>query len=350
MTPIEKIKSELDIMAAAQRLGLDLDIRNGKASCNCPSCGDTGRHLTLYESSNRFYCFKCQIKGDQIDLYCLFTGKSHKEAIAELSPAGLHHTQPKTQTGHKQPITEARKDKPDEKDYSDLYYETIASTGITKAGIEYLSSRGITKALVEKHGIVSIDDPKQFAAQLRAKASADDLYEAGLFDYSKNGKLYCSFFMPAILFPHWAPDSTRIAYLSTRNLSGDSKSFKLHNRQGQPAYGGGTVDSKEVFIFEGIIDGLSYEAITRKDNWIALCGLITPAAYEALKIQMPNQKLILGLDPDEAGKQALSRIHSCTYINWAAFALELGFKGLQFHPNGKAWDINDYLTNQTRGK
>ena len=81
-----------------------------------------------------------------------------------------------------------------------------------------------------------------------------------------------------------------------------------------------------------------------------MCGLITPESFEALKLRFPNQKLILALDPDEAGKQALSRIESCTYINWTAFAAELGFKGLQHHPNGKAWDLNDYLIATKRGK
>ena len=229
-----------------------------------------------------------------------------------------------------------------------LFYEVIANQDITQAGKEYLNKRGITDALILKYGISSIDDPKQFANNLKEKYPFDDLLGSGLFDYSKNGKPYCSFFYPAILFPHWALDFKRITYLSTRNTAGDTKSFKLHNTHSQPYPGQEAQHSKQIFIFEGIINGLSYEILTGKENWIALCGLITPERYKSLKLQFPNQKLILGLDPDEAGKQALSQIESCTYINWIEFAAMLKFKGLQYHPTGKAWDFNDYLVNSKR--
>lgn len=343
MTAIEKIKTDMGIMAMAQKLGLDLDARNGKATCNCPNCDDTGKHLTIYEGSNRFYCFKCQVKGDQIDLYTLFTGNSPKTAIAELSASGLHRTPPQHQNSQKQADREPVFTRDAHKDYSTLFYEIIANQDITKSGREYLNKRGITDALILKYGITSIDDPRQFAYNLKAKYPLNDLLGSGLFDYSKNEKPYCSFFYPAILFPHWAYDITKIVYLSTRNLTGDAKSFKLHNTPGHPFPGQEALHSKQIFIFEGIINGLSYEVLTGKENWIAIGGLITPEKFEAFKLQFPNQKLILGLDPDEAGKQALSQIESCTYINWTAFAAELGFKGLQHHPTGKAYDLNDYL-------
>jgi len=349
MTAIEKIKSELGIMAVAHKLGVEIDQRNGKATCNCPNCDDTGKHLTIYESSNRFYCFKCQKKGDLIDFYLIHTGRSPKEAIAELSTPGLLQTPPAQVNTHKQPTIEPDSGKATARDYSDLYFEIIANQDITKTGKEYLNNRGITDAMILKYGITSIDDPKQFANELQAKYPLDDLLGAGLFDYSKNGKPYCSFFYPAIIFPHWALDSKSITYLSTRNTAGDTKSFKLHNVSSRLYPGQAAYNSKQVFIFEGIINGLSYEVLTGKDNFIATGGLITPERYEALKLQFPNQKLILGLDPDEAGKKALSQIESCTYICWNAFASELGFKGLQHHPGGKAWDINDYLIHKNKG-
>ncbi len=348
MTAIEKIKSDIGIIAMAQKLGIELDIRNGKATCNCPNCNDTGKHLTIYEGSNRFYCFKCQIKGDQLDLYTLFTKKSPKTAIAELYASIPHWTPPMPQNFQIRNDREADSTQKAPKDYSNLFYKIIANRDITKTGRDYLNKRGITDSVILKYGITSIDDPRQFAYNLKSTYPINDLIGSGLFDYSKNGKQYCSFFYPAIIFPHWAYDITKIVYLSTRNLTGDAKSFKLHNTPMHPFPGQGALHSKQIFIFEGIINGLSYEVLTGKDNWIALCGLITSKKYEALKLQFPNQKLILGLDPDEAGKQALSQISNCTYINWTAFAIELGFKGLQHHPNGKAWDLNDYLINTRR--
>lgn len=290
------------------------------------------------------------MKGDQIDLYSLFTGNSPKTAIAELSTPSIHITPTTRQNAHKQPQIKPIPSNANEKDYSSLFFEVIANQPLPNSGREYLNKRGITDSLILKYGITGIDDPRQFAYNLKAQYPLDDLLGSGLFDYSKNGKPYCSFFYPAVIFPHWAMDFLRITYLSTRNLAGDVKSFKLHNTHSQPFPGQEAIGSKQIFIFEGIINGLSYEVLTKQENWIALCGLITPESFEALKLRFPNQKLILALDPDEAGKQALSRIESCTYINWTAFAAELGFKGLQHHPNGKAWDLNDYLIATKRGK
>ena len=126
MTAIEKIKSELGIMAIAQKLNLDIDQRKGKATVNCPNCDDTGKHLTLYESSNRFFCYKCQVKGDQLDLYSLFTGNSPKTAIAELSTPGLHITPATLQNPQKQATIKPITTNANEKDYSMLFYGSLS--------------------------------------------------------------------------------------------------------------------------------------------------------------------------------------------------------------------------------
>ena len=349
MRAIEQIKAERSILDIANTIGLKIDTRLGKATASCPFCKDTGKHLYLYLDSNRFYCFKCHTSGDQIDLYCKLTNTSPKTAVIELGRPGAGQQSIKQRSPHQEARTEPIEKKDIPQDFSSLYFDVIASMEITAQGREYLNSRGINDDLIRIYDIKSIDDPNQFKLALLKSYDQQQLIDAGLLDYSKNGKLYSTFFQPAVLFPHFDRHCTKISSISSRNLAGDSKSFKLHGNSCSYQYGSDAQYAKEIFVFEGIINGMSYEALTGSANWIACCGLISPAKYEELRRESPNQKLILGLDPDQAGKDTLAKIESCTYIDWAALARKLGFRELQQHKNGKAWDMNDYLIN-TRGK
>ena len=347
---LKTIKNTVTITEMADRIGMDYTDRRGSATANCPFCGDTTGHLYLYRDSGRYYCFKCHEKGDLIDLAL----KGFNMSIESIKRLFGYDTPAHSRNAHskplRKPISTIKLPAPDieqkQPDFSELYFEIVANMKLSDAGREYLIHRGLTNQIIDRYDLRSIDDPRAFKDSLMEKYSADDLFAAGLIDYSKNGKLYCSFFMPAILFPHFDKHITKITGLSTRNLAGDAKSFKLHGVPSSYYYGGDAAQAKEIFVFEGIINALSYAVMADKDNFIATTGLISPAKYNELKLQHPSQKLILALDPDDAGKQALSQIQTCTYIDWTAFAIQLGFKGLQTHESGKAWDMNDYLINR----
>jgi len=347
---LKTIKSTVTITEMADRIGMAYTDHRGKATANCPFCGETTGHLYLYHDSGRYYCFKCHEKGDLIDLAL----KGHHITIDGLKQLFGLTTPVHSRNDHSKPlmkpVSAAKPPAPDfgkkAADFSELYLNIVASMKLSDTGRDYLAHRGLTDQIIDSYDLRSIDDPRAFKDSLMEKYSVDDLFAAGLMDYSKNGRLYCSFFMPAILFPHFDNPISKVAGLSTRNLAGEAKSFKLHGVPSTYYYGSDAAQAKDIFVFEGIINALSYAVMTGKDNFIATTGLLSQAKYNDLKLQHPNQKLILALDPDDAGKQALSQIHSCTYIDWTAFAIQLGFRGLQKHENGKAWDMNDYLINR----
>lgn len=353
MSALQDIKQRNSILDMATDLGLQPIIRAGKATANCPACGDEHGHLYLYLDSNRFHCFKCQRSGDGIDLWAIAKNIALKDAILEVRNRYGDKLATPTRTTQKQPSLEVKQAIKqadiDDQTLSLMYMDTMnLAGGLSAKGKDYLSQRGLTEKTFSRYDIASLDDPNRIKDELLKLHQMEKLMAAGLMDYSSNGKPYFSFFMPAILFPHFDIEITKLTSLTTRNLAGDTKSFKLHNRPAPPFYGNEVKTAKEVFIFEGIINGLSYSEITGDHNFIALGGLITPEAFNQLKSEFPNQKLILGLDPDKSGNDALARINQCTYINWKEFAHELGFNGLQFHANGKAFDLNDYLIMRTK--
>jgi len=65
---------------------------------------------------------------------------------------------------------------------------------------------------------------------------------------------------------------------------------------------------------------------------------VPPAWYSGPGVYDESNNLVLGYDDPP-----LDRL---TIHDWTAFAIQLGFKGLQTHESGKAWDMNDYLINR----
>lgn len=348
---LAEIKQSHNIIDIATDLGLKPVTKRGKAMASCPLCGDTGGHLYLYDTTNRFYCFKCHASGDWIDLWTKLRNASPQDAINELKQRYGHENTLRPQKPLKidlvrpsEPLKQAEPEISVEK-LTEILLTLHNITGLTESGRDYLRKRGISERLMDMMSVCSIDEPRETGARMLDQYSLDELMAAGLFDYSTKGKPYFVFYQPAILFIHVDPECKQITSASTRNLAGDVKSFKLANRPSIPFYG--DIDrSGELFVFEGIITALSYAELTGKRNFLATCGTISPAQYQNLSIRHPNHKIILGMDPDEAGSKALSAIHKCEYVNWTALASMLGFSGLQNHANGKAWDLNDYLVNR----
>ena len=348
MDALKQIKSDIPITAMAKKLGYDILDRGGKVNINCPFCDDTKQHMVLYTSSSRYFCHKCRAAGDAIDLAI----KGHKCTIQDVKSLFGYTDNPTPKQAHQsanskpfeQPqSSETKQAQPETRDFSYMYFDIMANMELTQAGRDYLYHRGLSDSIINRYDLRSIDDPKTTAQNLLKRYSLQTLIEAGLYDYSKNNKPYFAFFMPAIVFPHFDMEATRITYLSTRNLSGDVKSFKLHNVPSRLYYGD-IQNSPSIYVFEGIISALSFAQLTGKDNFVALNGLITPAKHEKLRDMMPNQKVILALDPDEAGKKALAEIEKPLWMDWRDIAEQItGSRELPTHANGKAFDANDYL-------
>lgn len=67
---------------------------DGEYHSHCPSCGKTAK-FTIYEKNNRYYCSKCQRRGDPLQYLRDFHALSYKEARKQLGkpPGKMPHTQ-----------------------------------------------------------------------------------------------------------------------------------------------------------------------------------------------------------------------------------------------------------------
>lgn len=351
---IDKMKAEISIIDLAQRLGLDMKQRpHGNVDCICPVCEYPSkrvvhRHLTLYPD-NKFWCFACGKGGDIFNLYAFVTGGSLKDAVKrvksmygyDVDPTGDRSIQA-IYGSQKPPIPEPI-EKPEidikDPDIQNIYIALTESLILSARGREYLTRRGITEETIKRFNILSIDEPRQIRELMLAKFKPEDLVKSGLF-YIRDEQPNFSFFRPGIVFVHYRP--TYIAGLSARLYDGYPKYLKL-NGVPSSVFEGFLNGEKELFIFEGIINGLSFLELTGKNNFIALSGLLSQSRYADLIETYKTRKLILAVDPDKAGASCLERIGNCYYLKYDELCIKLGLPELPKKEDGTPYDMNDIL-------
>jgi phage/plasmid primase-like uncharacterized protein len=87
MVKFNEVKAEYPIKKVVELLGIELGKRerNGQSRGDCPLCGETDRVFVITPSTakdwaNRFRCFKCDAKGDQLELIKLIRKCEVEEA------------------------------------------------------------------------------------------------------------------------------------------------------------------------------------------------------------------------------------------------------------------------------
>jgi len=358
MTNAIPMIKQTSIIDFASRIGLDIVHRSNHSEVSCPKCNETGaRHLYLYQD-NRFHCFKCGSDGDIIDLYRMTYNCTPKEAIDGLKKTYGYNLPDYGQNSVKQrfeplkakstKIIELPKINVKDKDIQAIYYDLAGDIlTLSQTGRDYLHSRGLSDKTIERFQLLSIDNPANVKAELLRRFDTEMLIKSGLFSL-REGVPQFAFYQKAIVFPHFV--EFYISGFTTRNLDGEVKSFKLHGLP-SPLYEGYIDESTtEIYVTEGIINALSLFELTGNDSFIAISGLITPGKYRELQRLYPGIKLILAMDGDKAGQDALDKIAVCDYLDLGLLVKQLGYDSLPKHDNGKIWDLNDILVNELRKK
>jgi DNA primase len=82
MNYYEELTSQNDILEVAQELGFEPRYEGRIAQGECPGHPSSkGKCLTIYNSTQSFYCFHCNQGGDVIDLVRLFKDWDHQDAV-----------------------------------------------------------------------------------------------------------------------------------------------------------------------------------------------------------------------------------------------------------------------------
>lgn len=275
----------------------------------------------LYPKTKSFYCFGCGASGSVIDLTMRIKNFDFAEALTylknlynitetKINHAGLHKKNyPTNNSSENVKSTNA-----------EIYKYFFEILHLTKNGRVYLLQRGLSESTLEKFKVKSIDEPKRIFNQLKKRFKIDKLKESGLVGTSKKGTDYFVFFLPAIIFIHF--ENNKAVYFSSRNLKGNTKSFKM--RSVEQKYFMGFDKEMEIYIFESIIDGLSnYELYG--DGFISVNGMnsLNIEKFKNLLNKFPEKHFIMAFDNDEAGKkkqqelgEQVKKISNFSILNW----------------------------------
>lgn len=316
---VDSFNAGVSITDLATSLGYDLKRSGSTYISHCPNCGDDGRkrHLTFYPTKNIYVCHKCgKVKGNNFSLirYSLNLDNAGTFRWIEehfgneyrlLQPVRLAAKTVRPQSRTPQPYVPCH-------EVSELhlriYRDFHSLLCLPKQVARYLDeTRSIPPRLVKKHGIKGIfANHGEISQNLLKLYRSEDLVTSGIFARTGDKAPYLRFYDDCVVFPHYYKQ--RLVYFSTRNLETRQTGRKSFPMPNVVFY---NLDALErhriIYFFEGIINGLSYETLCAKDNYICTLGI---KADECLKIaaSYPDIKFRLAYDPDEAGRKAASSI------------------------------------------
>lgn len=316
---LEKFKASVDIIGLATSLGYDLKRSGNTFISHCPNCEDEGnkRHLTFYPAKNIFVCHKCnKVKGDVISLikYSLDLDNAGTfRWIEERYGAGYQLTIPSKRSAKtfKRPITRPQPFIPCHEIgelHLKIYQSFYSLLSLPDQVARYLSiKRSIPLELIKKFGVKGIYGNHAVISQgLQKQYKTGDLVASGVFARTGDGAPYLRFYDDCVIFPHYYKD--RLVYFSTRNLETRQTGRKSFPMPNIVFYNPDALDRyKVIYLFEGVINGLSHAALSGNDNFICTLGIRTDECLK-LAASYPDNEFRLAYDPDEAGRKAAKSI------------------------------------------
>lgn len=313
---LERLRSELNIMALAQDLGLEI----GKKNARCFNYGthknnDKSYSLSFDTRRNRFKCFACDAGGSTIDLYVGVKGVEPKEAMHELwdmyfnsdgkpvKSAFVYRASPaKGLIDKKQLERETLIGK-----FSDIYEALLFwCRGVDGESMKYLTgpTRGLTSKTIEKFGLFTIRDYKACADFLSKGWSAEDLRMSGLV--SENGNLI--FYKHHLIIPFY--QNKRVVFLQGRRLDNEHPKYLHLSGVEVPLFNVDTVKGRNkispLYICEGAFDAMMMEQ--EGNNAVAVLGVNNFKTKQIEWCRQLNRPIKVMFDNDEAGKTAAEKI------------------------------------------
>lgn len=350
---IDSFNRETPIVDLAEALGMEPAKSGSYYTAHCNECLDEGRkrHLTFYPAKNIYVCHKCkQVQGNNFSLikYCL--GTDNKGAVDWIrmrygsrytKPAGFRPSVPKPQLQAVPFNPVSGRTQTQFRIYQDLYYLLDLHP---KVNWYMTYTRAIEKTILERFGVRSIyRNHKTIESQLQKRYEMNDLIEAGIYYRNKGNKPEFRFWDDCVIFPHFYRGN--IIALSSRNLTPDKpKSFKIYGK----AYFNLEALSKHniIYVYEGVINGLSYYSLTGEDNFIATLGMISD--HDCKSLMAANEKIDFRFcyDPDSHGQSKNAAFNADTELYNKLF-MKFGFQDVPSQSSGsgnvRCWDLNDLL-------
>lgn len=176
--------------------------RNGTRHTGlCPFHGEKTPSFTVFEETASYYCFGCGAGGDVITFVMKYQNLDYVEAVRYLAErAGMSLPEEESRNAAFQRSKRERMYEMHKLAARFFYSYLVSPAG--KAGLDYLTNRGITKESIVRYGLGYA--PDSFSAlkdHLRSKGfSWEEMLAAGLLAKSEKGNTYDKF-RNRVMFP-----------------------------------------------------------------------------------------------------------------------------------------------------
>lgn len=311
---VEEVKAKVDIVAFInEKVPLKKAGRNFKGLC--PFHGEKTPSFFVSSDMQYYKCFGCGAAGDVISFLMNFEGLTFPEALDQLAE----------RVGVKLVKREATSSEKIQQRVMELihvtgeyYHFLLTKHPIGKKALAYLKDRGVSNQAISDfklgYSLDSWDGLQQYLIKKR-KFTMAELLAAGLVIKSDRGGYYDRF-RGRLMFPQLSYSGKMVGF-SGRSLEKDAKEAKYINSPETDYYHKSEIlfglnlakkairDKQRIILMEGEFDVISSHQIGLKEA-VAIKGSAVTAEQAAL-IRRLTHNLVLALDADAAGQEAMKR-------------------------------------------
>ncbi|GAN59034.1 DNA primase [Acetobacter cibinongensis] len=300
-----------------RRVKLARSGRNWKGCC--PFHGEKTPSFYVYD--DHFHCFGCGVHGDVISFVMQMEGKSFPEAVEELAgSAGMEVPKDTRRTreevAHSQSLEDVL-------EHTQQIWSQALYSPAGKAGLEYLTRRGLTRQTIEEFGLGWAADGRGALTEALAPKGITPqmMAEAGLMRIDEEGRPKGELFWGRVTFPIRDRKGRLVSfggrilgdgqpkYLNGPETSLFSKRRLLFGldkaRAAVRAPRPKGVSPTDLIVVEGYMDVIALHQAGFRGAVAALGTALTPEQLEVL--WQVDRAPILCFDGDTAGRRAAAR-------------------------------------------
>lgn len=311
---IQEVRERVDMIALVQRHGVELKKSGRSYKGLCPFHGEKSPSFYVWPDEKRFKCFGCQAGGDAISFVQRLMGKTFVDTVRDLAKEMGIDIEASVDPG--------MREKQQVKDATDFaaqhFVERLWDPVVGRHARDYLHSRGLTDDLIRDFGLGWAPMAwTELADKLRERGLLAFGEKAGLVSPRQKGDGYYDMFRGRVMIPIRSPEGRTIAF-GGRLLEGDdgpkylnSKENRLYNKSDTLYATDQARDDirkkKSAVLCEGYFDAIGMHQAGVK-NALALCSTALTPGHLALLGRLEAKELVLLLDGDNAGRNAVERL------------------------------------------
>lgn len=309
---IEEILERVDLVTLISR-HVELKKSGREYKGRCPFHQEKTPSFYVVPEKRFYFCHGCRASGDAVSFVQRYLGKTFVDAVKDLAQqVGVDIE------AAQDPTAKERQQLKEATDLAAEHFRSLLWQDEGRTARQYLANRGVSEETAQAFGLGWAPNAWSLLADKLTKNGMIEWgVKAGLVSRRNNADGYYDFFRTRVMVPIRAPEGRPIAF-GGRLLGQEegpkylnSKESRLYNKS-ETLYGMDQARDeirrrKAAILVEGYFDCIGLHQVGVR-HAVALCSTaITPGHLQLLR-RAEAQNLILLLDGDQAGLNAVERL------------------------------------------